>query len=216
MREWFFRHAEREFLHKTLGFVDREKKICYWGYVPVGRTEIEAFVCFHYENGRWGNSSHFHANVATEFFADPFTYDMLLAGLNYDDAPNVQYDNMPPNKKTWMPAFLRWEDGALVQMNSGPPQGSILRTSYGGDDTRASLMRTVRSRWIQTPTVAYLTPYRLMVQGGVAEPGTPVSIWNGKWSFTSHARWHEAEIRTVESLWETTGVDAEVATRGKE
>jgi hypothetical protein len=216
VREWFFAHANRDFLHKTLGFVDREKKIVYWGYVPAGSTEVEAFICFHHENGRWGRSSNFKTNVATEFFADPFTYDMLLEGLEYDQAPNVQYDNVAPNKRTWMPAFLRRDEGALVQMNSGPPQGSVLRTSYGGDDVHASLMRMVRARWITAPAVAYLTPYRLMVQGGTPTPGTPVSMWNGRWAFTSHARWHEAEIRTTQYGWETTGVDADIAKRGKE
>jgi hypothetical protein len=56
-----------------------------------------------------------------------------------------------------------------------------------------------------------------MVQGGVATPGRTVTMTqNARWDFTSHARWHEAEIRTVRSSWETTGVDADLSRRGKE
>jgi hypothetical protein len=153
VREWFYRHASRDYLYKTLGFVDRERKLIYWGYVPAGSTtgEIERFICFHHENGRWGKSGDFHANVSTEFFADPFTYDMLFAGMRYDDAPNTQFDNVAPITRMWLPAFLRISDGGLVQMYSGAPQDSVLRTSYGGDDTAASLLRRVRARLVTTP-----------------------------------------------------------------
>jgi hypothetical protein len=219
MREWFFEHASRDYLYKTLGFVDREKKLIYWGYVPLGSAtgDIEKYVVFHHENGRWGKSGSFSANVATEFFADAFTYDMLFAGLAYDAAPNTQYDNVAPIRKTWLPAFLRIEDGALVQMHSGPPQDSVLRTSYGGDDTRASLLRRIRARWIVQPDYAFLVPYRLMTQGGAPSPGATVTMTqHARWDFTSHARWHEAEIRTLDSSWETTGVDADLSQRGKE
>ena len=218
VREWFFDNASRDYLYKTLGFVDRERKLIYWGYVPAGSStgNIAKYICFHYENGRWGKSGDFAANVATEFFADPFTYDQLFAGITYDAAPNTQYDNVAPIGKTWLPAFLRTVDGALVQMNSGPPQDSVLRTSFGGDDTFTSLLKRIRARWITTPTTAYLVPYRLMRQGETPTPGSTVTMTNARWDFTQAARWHEVEMRTVGSFWETTGCDADIKQRGKE
>lgn len=218
MREWFFDNASRDWLHKTLGFVDREKKLCYWAYVPFGSStgNISAFVVFHYENGRWGNSNAFSANVATEAYADPFTYNDLFKGLNYDDAPNTEYDRVAPASKTWLPAFLRTNDGALVQMYNGPPQDTSLRTSFGGDDTKTSLLRRVRMRWINKPATATLTPFRLMLQGDQMDVGAPVPEFSHRFDFTQSARWHKVQLNTVASAWETTGVDVDIVTRGRE
>jgi hypothetical protein len=88
-------------------------------------------------------------------------------------------------------------------------------TTFGGDDAKASLLRRIRSRWITTPTTAVLTPSRLMRQGESATEGTARTMQNARWDFTQNARWHKVKIDTTGN-WETSGIDVEILSRGKE
>ena len=217
VREWFFNQVNRNYLYKTLAFVDRNEKIVYWAYASNQSSgSSDRFICFHYENGRWGNSGDFTAHCAVEVFADNFTWDQLWAGYTWDSIPNTEWDKVAPVQNTYLPAFLKTADGALTMLYNGAPQNSTMITSFGGDDAKTSLLRRVRMRWITPAQEAYLTPYRLMLQGGNPEAGITRTQTFARFDFTQVARWHKIKLDTVASVWETTGIDAEVLMRGRE
>jgi hypothetical protein len=217
MREWFFKNSSRQYLYKTLGFVDRNEKRIYWAFVPAGSTTgaINGYVCFHYENGRWGYCNNFAMNVQTEIYADAVSYNQLFINYNYDQVPNTPYDNIAPVFKTYLPLLGRTSDGAVGYI-AGTPLASTLVTSFGGDDQKTSLLSRVRMRWVTAPTSARLTPYRLMRQGEIPQAGTTRDMYNARFDFTQVARWHKIRVDTSASLWETTGVDVDVKPRGRE
>jgi hypothetical protein len=213
IRNWFFNRLNRRYANFIISVHDEYNHLVYWWYPGEGSTgALNEFVCFHYPTGRWGRGVS-TINAASSFYVDAMTWDQLWAGFQFDLIPNTTFDAAVFLSESFVPVFF---DGtnALSTLH-GPQMASTLQTSYGGDDAKTTLARRVRARWMQTPTTARFTPYRLMRQGEQPEPGITRDMYNARWDFTQQARWHSGRIQTTGN-WETSGIDIEARNAGRE
>lgn len=220
MREWFFARMDKSNANLIWGVHDQYNKLIYWWYPGPTSTSgaLNEFVVYHYGTNRWGrggpaSGSSPTMKASTGFFVDALTWDQLWTGFTFDTIPNTTFDAAVFQAESFVPVFFD-ANNRLATLDGAQLPG-VLKTTYGGDDSRASLLRRIRARWIKTPTTAILTPYRLMRQGELPTAGTARSMQNARWDFTQHARWHQVSIATTGN-WETSGIDAEIVVRGRE
>lgn len=214
MRTWFFNRMVKSYGDRIWGVHDQYNKLVYWWYPGPNSVSgsLDDFVVYHYQTGKWGCGT-LLMQAATSFFVDALTWDQLWVGYSFNTVPNTTFDTAVYQAEAFVPVFFD-ENNQLATMD-GEHMDAMLHTSYGGDDTRTSLLRRVRARWMTTPTTATLTPYRVMRQGELALVGDTRTMVNARWDFTQNARWHAVRIGTTGN-WETSGVDAEVVSRGRE
>ena len=222
VREWFYGRMDKSNADKIWAVHDQYNKLIYWWYPgpsTAGTGALDSFVVYHYPTGKWGNGgttaagANITLRASTSFLVDALTWDQLWVGYTFDTVPNTTFDAAVFQAESYVPVFF--DSSNKLSTLDGPQLDSTLRTTFGGDDARASLLRRVRARWIRTPTSAVLTPSRLMRQGESPTAGSPRAMQNARWDFTQNARWHTVSIATSGN-WETAGVDAEVVTRGRE
>lgn len=214
MRRWFFVNLDKKYADLIWGVHDQYNHLVYWWYPSANSNGVlDSFVVYHYQTGRWGRGMS-TMKAASAFFVDALTWDQLWVGYTFDTVPNTTFDAAVFQAESYIPVFFTGSN-KLATLD-GPQLNGIIKTTFGGDDTRASLLRRVRARWITTPTTAELTPFRLMRQGESPQASTnPKTMYNARWDFTQNARWHTVQIDTTGN-WETTGIDAEVYSRGRE
>jgi hypothetical protein len=214
IREWFFSRLQKQHASKIIGVHDEYNSLLYWYYPGPTSTGggLTEFVVYNYETNKWGNGVQ-SIHAASSFLVDQLTWDELWAGYTFDSIPNTTFDSAWFQAESFVPVFVN--SNRKLATLFGPHMDSVLETSWAGDDTRTTLLRRMRARWITAPDAALLTPYRLMRQGEAGEAGTPRSMTYARWDFTQVARWHRVKVE-AEGNWETGGIDAEVVARGRE
>lgn len=213
MREWFFANVDKKHLPNIWGVPDRYNKLIFWWYPAANGTGLLTdFIVYHYPSGKWGRGQ-VTITAANEAFADDLIYDRLWTAFTFDTTPNTTFDNIAPGYNSYVP--IVFSSLKVLSYIDGPAKDSTIVTTFGGDDTRASILRRIRARWIKEPPTATLTPYRLMRQGENPGTGTTRNMHNARWDFTQNARWHQIKINPS-GYWECAGVDAEVYVRGRE
>lgn len=213
VREWFFNRLVKQHAENIIGVHDQYNSLIYWWF-PGGASggELNEFVVYNYETNKWGNGE-ITIQAASSFLVDQLTWDQLWTGYTFDGVPNTQFDSVYFQGESYVPVFVSGEK--TVSTLFGPHLPSTLETSWAGDDTNTTMLRRIRARWVQTPTTAQLTPYRLMLQGDAGRVGNPTDMVRASWYFTQIARWHRVKIATTGN-WETAGIDAEVTNSGRE
>ena len=213
VREWFFNRMNKKFADLIWGEHDQYNKLIYWWYPGVGSTgSLNEFIVYHYGSNKWGRGESV-MRAASSFLVDALTWDQLWVGFTFNTIPNTTFDAAVFQAESYVPVFF--DGNSRLATLDGPQLDGTMVTTFGGDDAKASLLRRIRGRWIQTPTTAVLTPSRLMRQGEPATAGTARTMQNARWDFTQNARWHKIKIATTGN-WETSGIDAEIVVRGKE
>ena len=214
IREWFFSRMNKKYADMIWGEHDQYNKLIYWWYPGPTSSDgtLNEFVVYQYQTNKWGRGQS-TMRAASAFFVDALTWDQLWVGYKFDPVPNTTFDSAVFQAESFVPVFFD-EENRLSTLH-GPHMPGTMVTTFGGDDAKASLLRRIRSRWITTPTTAVLTPSRLMRQGESATEGTPRTMQNARWDFTQNARWHKVKIDTTGN-WETSGIDVEILSRGKE
>jgi hypothetical protein len=213
MREWFYDRLQKQFAANIIGVHDQYNSLVYWWYPgPGSNGELNEFIVYNYETNKWGRGVS-TVQAAYSFKIDTLTWDQLWVGYTFNGVPDTTFDSVYFQAESYVPVFFN-SNKKLATLH-GPHLDSTLETSWFGDDTRTSLLRRVRARWVQAPTAATLTPQRLMLQGDAGSVGTTVDMVRASWFFTQVARWHKVRLNT-EGNWETGGLDVEMVTRGRE
>jgi len=213
MKDWFFARMDKSYADLIWGLHDQYNKLIYWWYPgPASSGALNEFVVYHYQTGKWGRGQS-TMRAGSSFFVDALTWNQLWAGITFNAIPDTSFDAAVYQAEAYVPVMF--DSASRLVTLEGPQMDSTMVTTFGGDDTKTSLLRRIRARWIQTPTTATLTPSRLMRQGEAATEGTARTMANARWDFTQNARWHKAKIQTTGN-WETSGIDAEIVVRGKE
>ena len=214
LKKWFFGNLNKSLRTQIKGLHDRNASRV-WFFYPSGNSLTnDAAIVYNYATGQWGYCT-VGVEAAVEYLTGGITYATIGNYFaTYADIPtNITYDSSFWTATTLSPAVV--DTSHTLDSISGTSAGCSLTTGDYGDDSQYSLLSRARPRLITSPTSGTATNYSRAVLGDSLTTGTTPTLSDGRYDFTTSARWHRLKYDFVGDV-EIAGHDLYLVKEGTE
>ena len=191
---------------------DQNLGIIYWFYPSVNSTELDSWVCYNVNNGKWGKGMT-DVETVVQYVTPSLTYDDLDAKFTTYGAYEGSYDVIQSSGLTRWPAIFN--QSHLIATLNGASVSSDLTSNDFGQDSVYTLLTRVRPRYLKSPTSSFLDNWYRDSPGDSLTADQTVSGYAGKFDLLRAARWHRVKMRFFGDV-EVVGADITIQKDGDE